>query len=768
MPPPAPETAGTVAIAETPFTEWMRFEQASQHRELLERYYVDVMLGHQVFTLLPAGLPPHQGRALFLDDDDLLLSSGRRLFNREALPQPGFVGKFCYVHSNFCTKRLFEVSFVIDGQPAVIYDNLYRIERYPSRTVTRYALDGVQIDEHKYITYDDRAVCSYEVRSTDGRWHEVSLQAVAHHLPMPRSAGPAAYPLLGRGVYDRQPVFVYLDAPGFRSDGGYPVRLTRALAASGDGAAVRADVAVSFEDAERTATASPLPADVLERHVADFQRWFADNVPYFDAPDGLTKRMWYYRWWVVRFNLTEPDTSDLTGRAFYEGKLGFDNVISFAVPAQLEELSYLRDPRFALEQAQNSYRNLSSIGAVVDPPGSPYWGEMYSQWIAGALADVHRVHPIDPGTLRELLPAMGSDVRAWMRAFDPDGDFLPSRNVPRITGYDLDVLSWWYFNGLKLDLFAKPPDLERVDFASFVYANARGVAELAVSAGQPAVAEEFSALAERIRAAVLAKLWDPGTAFFYPQTAGDDTRIPVRELHGFFPFTMRLAPDSPPYTEALRKFVDPAEFWARYPPVITSAAHYRTWSWEMDGLTRNIAPHPISMGALTALRALHDYHQDIVTPGHFMDLMRRYTSLMYPGVHPNDPGWRPNAHEYYSQWEPGSRSPLPKPSDISHDFHSMYCALVVQGMVGLRPRTDETIELRPAALEWPYFALHRLRYHGRDLTIVWDRPDGQVRYPGYPEGFSLYIDDALAFTRPALTAVLYDMGTGAVEEGAAG
>ena len=52
-----------------------------------------------------------------------------------------------------------------------------------------------------------------------------------------------------------------------------------------------------------------------------------------------------------------------------------------------------------------------------------------------------------------------------------------------------------------------------------------------------------------------------------------------------------------------------------------------------------------------------------------------------------------------------------------------------------------------------------LRYHGHDLTIVWDRPDGQVHYPGYPEGFSLYTDGELSFTRPTLDPVLYDPAT---------
>jgi hypothetical protein len=144
--------------------------------------------------------------------------------------------------------------------------------------------------------------------------------------------------------------------------------------------------------------------------------------------------------------------------------------------------------------------------------------------------------------------------------------------------------------------------------------------------------------------------------------------------------------------------------------------------------------------------------------------MRRYTALMYPGVNPYDTLWRPNAHEYYSKWEPHQVSSLPKPSDISHDFHSMYCALVVEGVVGLTPRTDAKIELQPAALQWDHFALDRLRYHDNDLTIVWDRPDGQVRYRGYPEGFSLYVNGQLAFTRDHLSHVIYDPAAATVEE----
>jgi hypothetical protein len=162
-----------------------------------------------------------------------------------------------------------------------------------------------------------------------------------------------------------------------------------------------------------------------------------------------------------------------------------------------------------------------------------------------ALAEYNRVHPIPPATLRRLLPEMAADVRGWLSAYDADGDSLPERDRPRVTGYDLDILSYWYFDGMHLDQRADIPALERVDFASFVFANASAVAELARVAGDSALAEEFTAIAERIRAAVLANLWDDQTKFFYPQRASDNARAPLRELHGFFPFMTLLAPDEP-------------------------------------------------------------------------------------------------------------------------------------------------------------------------------------------------------------------------------
>lgn len=746
------------------FERWLRYEPVERRGDPEWRdAYVDAVLGHQVFQVPPSGVPRSVAQALMLDDDKVLLSTGRKLWAQELEFVPGFAGKICFLHSFFCFKELFRVTFALDSVPQPLFEDQFQVTRYPSHTWVQYYIGPVVVHERKFITADDRAVAVYVAESRDRRQHVVLLEADVAYLPMPNHTREPRLPLLGAGEFQQNPLFAYLDAPGFTVKGTARLRATQEITVPAEGLSTPAVIAVSFEPRERSGE-NTLSANIFQDHRRDNQQWFLANVPYFDCSDEGFKRMWYYRWWVVRFNMTEADTPDLSGYRFYEGKLGFDNPITFALPVQVKELTYLREPAFARSQIRNAYRNLAPSGALVDPPGSPYWNETYSHWLAAAVEEFHRVHPFTVAELRQLLPEMARDVRAWITALDPDGDGLPQSGRPRITGYDLDILSYWFFNGLRLHHRLNPPELERVDFASFVYANARAIAALARYAGEAPLEREFDAVAEKLRQTALDAFWDEQSQFFYPRRADNNARIPIRELHGFFPFLTTLAPDDARYTAALRYLVDPNEFWSRFPPVITSQAHYREWTWEMDGLTRNIAPHPISMGARLILQALRHYHNHPVTADHFMDLMERYNQLVYSGVNPYDPYWRPNVHEYYSQWEPYRLSPRPKPSDISHNFHSMYLSLVVEGAVGLVPRADDWLELDPLAKRWERFLLDGVRYRGHELTIVWDRPNGQRAYPQFEEGFSLFVDGVPAFHRAELGHIMYNLATKELRE----
>jgi hypothetical protein len=81
--------------------------------------------------------------------------------------------------------------------------------------------------------------------------------------------------------------------------------------------------------------------------------------------------------------------------------------------------------------------------------------------------------------------------------------------------------------------------------------------------------------------------------------------------------------------------------------------------------------------------------------------------------------------------------------------HSTYADLVITGLVGLRPRPDESVEIDPLLPVdlWNSFCLDGIPYHGHALTVVWDK-DGK-RY-GRGQGLSVLADGQVIARAEAL------------------
>ena len=94
------------------------------------------------------------------------------------------------------------------------------------------------------------------------------------------------------------------------------------------------------------------------------------------------------------------------------------------------------------------------------------------------------------------------------------------------------------------------------------------------------------------------------------------------------------------------------------------------------------------------------------------------------------------------------------PDERGKDYnHSTFCDLVISGVVGLRPRADDIIEVNPLVPEgtWDYFCLDNIAYHGRTLTIVWDN-NGQ-RY-GRGVGLRVFANGKVIATARKLERVM--------------
>ena len=67
--------------------------------------------------------------------------------------------------------------------------------------------------------------------------------------------------------------------------------------------------------------------------------------------------------------------------------------------------------------------------------------------------------------------------------------------------------------------------------------------------------------------------------------------------------------------------------------------------------------------------------------------------------------------------------------------HSGYADVIITGLVGLRPRADNVVDIRPLApAAWDYFCLQDVPYHGHLLTIFYDKT-GQR----YHRGIGLHV-----------------------------
>jgi hypothetical protein len=135
---------------------------------------------------------------------------------------------------------------------------------------------------------------------------------------------------------------------------------------------------------------------------------------------------------------------------------------------------------------------------------------------------------------------------------------------------------------------------------------------------------------------------------------------------------------------------------------------------------------------LTALaNLLNDYRAtDGMSGKVFFNAMRVYASSHVKNGKPYIGEYQ---HPETGEWLTGDR-----PRSRFYN-HSTFCDLVINGLIGLRPREGDRLEVNPLvpAESWPWFCLDGISYHGHTLTILWDR-DG-TRYDR-GRGLSVLVD----------------------------
>jgi hypothetical protein len=443
---------------------------------------------------------------------------------------------------------------------------------------------------------------------------------------------------------------------------------------------------------------------------ADAWKWMTANVPLFNCPDSQLEEIYYFRWWTFRKHIRQtPHGYVLTEFLTPVNHAGPYNTISCAFGHHLAEGSWTGDRRLLDDYTRFWFRS--------GPDGAPATHfHKYSSWAAAAIYDRYLI-TLDRDFTVDLLDDLVADYGHWeAERMREDGLF-----------WQFDVA-----DGMEESISGSRTRKNiRPTINSYMAANARAIASIAELADRPDVASQFAAKAESLRTKMIAQLWDADAAFFKVRCE-DGTLSTAREAIGYIPWMFGLA--EPKHAVAWREIKEPAGFLA--PRGLTTAERrhpdFRTHgsgTCEWDGAVWPFATSQTLNGLIKVLRGPA---QPYATRRDFFEALQTYARS-----HQKDN--QPYIGEYHDEMTGEWLIQGPKAERSRFYNHSTFCDLLIRGVVGLVPRDDDTIEIDPLLppATWDWFCLDGVPYHGRLLTIVWDRAGDHYKRGA---GLSIWVD----------------------------
>ena len=499
--------------------------------------------------------------------------------------------------------------------------------------------------------------------------------------------------------------------------------------------------------------------EAVRAQKAEYNLYWAENLPYIDVPKKAVQKAIDYRWWLERFNSLDANIPgyDYQYPVTIEGVLGYNNAIILTQPMHLQDTKWLRSPYLAYGQLLSA-GNSSQSSAFLDNPGNRNnWNNHYGQYLAEAGYEAFNVIGGGAELAENLAYYFGHDATGQLEHY---GNHIEGRDLIAyrnnyMTGNDADTISMhapgtgtWKAHGEN----------------AYVWAAAAAAAKLYEQLGNTEQAKYYRDLADKIKADVLELMWCEECQKFETyavrptgtqHNANQPNLVKYTESNNYNYFAVGLVPDDAAsvtkYKEALKAFSNGKEF-PIFPFYTANQVHNQEVSGSNNFSNINFT---VQLRLYESALRTYDKEQTYITD----DMLAMMAEWMAWNVYPDAGDIRyPNNNEfhnidgrtyenYYRSW-------------IYHNILGNYTYLFIEDMAGIQPRSDEKIELSPIDFSYDHFMVNNVRYHGHDLTVVWDKPDdGKTWYNECPEGYSLYIDGTLAFTLKDLAHVVYDSAT---------
>ncbi len=272
--------------------------------------------------------------------------------------------------------------------------------------------------------------------------------------------------------------------------------------------------------------------------------WMAANIPRFACPDAAVEQIYYFRWWVFREHIKQTPAGLLITEFLKPvNHAGEYNSLSCALGHHIAEGRWLRDRQYV----DGDIRFLLRTG---EGGGLRKNLHQFSGWIAAAVYDRYLADGSREAAVSQL-DALVADYAAWDSERLTESGLYWQRDVS-------DGMEESASGGRKVKNI-------RPSINSYMYGNARAIAELAALAKKEPLARAFREKAVRLRDLTLRRLWNRGAGFFETlEESGESAN--VRENIGYTPWYFDLPPDGTGYESAWKQLLDDEGFRAPFGP----------------------------------------------------------------------------------------------------------------------------------------------------------------------------------------------------------
>jgi hypothetical protein len=491
--------------------------------------------------------------------------------------------------------------------------------------------------------------------------------------------------------------------------------------------------------------------DELVTNIPNKDAWtfLQQNMPLLDISEKQIELIWYFRWWTYRKHIKKtPDGYVITEFLPLVPWAGKFNTIACPAAHHIYEGRWLLDQQILDDYEQFWLRK----------GGDP---RAYSFWIADAYYNRYLVN-LQQDLVVDLLPDLIKNYKKWEK-----GVGFGRRRVGRHRNG-----LFFQYDGNDGGEISIGKHGFRPSINSYMYGDADAIAKIAHLANKPQIYSDFVKKRDELKNVVQSKLWDTNSKFFRTLNNYTKQLVDVKELIGLYPWYFNL-PD-PGYEIAWKEMIDPTGFFAPFGPTTAEQRHpqfqinYSGHECQWNGPSW---PHATSIVITAMANLLNNYSQSIISFEDYFKQLLIYTKshqrkkengMIIPWI---DENLNPYTGDWIARtrlktWENGTWSNLKGGKERGKDYnHSTYNDLIITGLLGLRPRADNILELnplipKPFEFSISYFCLDRILYHHQFLTILWDLTGERYKLGA---GFRVYCNGAEIYHQNSIEKILFKL-----------